>query len=256
MITRAIRKAYFSDIEGNNIIDFQFSPHELEFSETARMKMDYLTGVYGVNIAWNSASYGPFSVKLFIDRTKESFASDKLPDTKKTIKTPSWFPRPDQSSAIVQAVKNIVNPIKNRKAGSPELSTYDPAPSYKQDEAKYNGVLTDLVKFQYFIRPEGYSSSIPGMLVNSNDYKGKLNVEDESELRFSPPPIIRFFNGDIWMEGYVSKFNYKLGIMDMNLIPQRLTGEITINVHRGGQFQSIGNDASLGISSQENFLTA
>ena len=30
---RAVKKAYFSDLEGGNILEFQFAPSELDFSE-------------------------------------------------------------------------------------------------------------------------------------------------------------------------------------------------------------------------------
>jgi hypothetical protein len=249
---RALKSAYLSNVEGSVIIDFQFSPSELDFSENSSVKVETLTGEYGADLFWTSSNMDSVTLKLFIDRTSESFVGTKTPDKEKTVKIPSWFPKPYETSAIVNAIKRQLKP---KEAGQIERSSYDPSPNFKQDEAKYNGVLTDLAKIQLFLRPEGYKSSLSGMLVNSKNYKGKLNIEESAGKRFSPPPIIRFFHGDLWVEGYATKFSYNLSVMNTQLVPQRLTGDLIIVVSRSGQFKSVGSSAENYSSNNKVYMS-
>ena len=243
MAVKASRKAYFSDVNGTLFIDFQFSPAELDMGESSVFKVENLTGKFGPNIMWSSGSIDPINLEIFIDRTQESFVGTKIPEEKKTIKTPGLYPNPLQTSAIVQAVRRMY--LKRAKDTVIEQSSYDMSPGFEQSKTKYNGVLTDLANIQKFVRPEGYEESISGMLVPSYNYKGTFTVTESPIQRFTTPPVIRFFYGDIWLEGYISKFKYKLSVPNTNLIPQRLQGDITLIVHRGGQFKSISSNASL-----------
>ncbi len=75
---RAVKKAYFSDLSGGHIIEFQFSPHQLDFSEGGNYADRVVTGNYFTDLVWISGRPNKFTVQLFIDRTQESYFVDNF----------------------------------------------------------------------------------------------------------------------------------------------------------------------------------
>ena len=49
---RAIKKAYFSDLDGGNILEFQFMPHELDFTEGGEYSERKPVGNYFPELMW------------------------------------------------------------------------------------------------------------------------------------------------------------------------------------------------------------
>ena len=240
MIDKATKHAYFSDVTGNVIIDFQFSPHELEFRENSKIVGESVVGHFGNNLLWIGGDVSDVKIHIFIDRTEESFVGQKSDLTTRHIQTPGIFSNPLEKSVVVDAIKNVISMSQLPGINNPERSYYDPAPHFPQKENSETGVLNDIAKFQYFTRPEGYKSNTIVIKEGSKSSKRDRYVyTSENDALFSAPPIIRFYHGEMWVEGYITNFSYKVSAMNTELIPRRMEGDISIKVHRYGSFKTV-----------------
>ena len=248
---RAIKRAYFTDGEGGNMLEFQFAPFELEFTEGGRFSDRIQVGNYFNNMMWISGRPMEFNLDMFIDRTQESFTADEINnDPFANIKrfshtTPKYF-----NFDIVNLVKGIISgnsssgfqsSFKKRYTGdgnTVEPSTYTASPHYEQKNINGDvGVLNDLEKLLYYVRPMGLK--LASAELNSD---GVVKLTDYEQSRFTPPPKFRFYYGSMWREGYILEIKYKLSVMNKLLVPQRLEARIKLGCTRMGYF----NEVSLG----------
>jgi hypothetical protein len=240
MAEKALTHAYFSDVSGKVVIDFQFSPASLTFVENSKVVEETVVGHYGNDLLWIGGNVSDIKLHIFLDRTEESLVGQKSDALNRTIKTPNVFVAPFQSSVILEAIKNVLGMSSRPGINDPERSSYDPAPHFAQNPNNTTGVLGDVAKFQYFMRPEGYKNSVIIVEGGANkSSKDEDTLTNPNDALFSMPPLIRFYHGEIWVEGYLSVFNYKLTVMDKQLIPNRLEADINIKVHRFGTFRTV-----------------
>lgn len=228
---RALKKAYFTDIYGGNIIDFQFTPESLEFEEGGKFKDRVAVGRYQTDYVWISGKPNTFDLKMWVDRTDESISRtdfyDPFADEKR-------FPKQTRSRYlnfdIVNLTKDKYNGIKsmfykkdNIQSNDIDPSIYSFNPEFPQDSIQNNskGVYYDLERLMFFVRPQGFKLS-SGTL----ETDGTLKISDVKQSRFTPPPKVRFFYGNMWCEGYISEVKYTLSAMNRNLVPRRLEAEI------------------------------
>ena len=226
---KALRYAYLANISNDFIIDFQFTPDTLVRTESSDVKTENSTGSFDPNLLWVSGLPESFSVHIFIDRTKGSFVGDKKFSPNVASK-PFNYPNPFESSVILGAIQRVLAGKKVMQDILP--SAYDPAPHFAQTET--NGVLNDLERIKYFLRPKGYTSSAGSSIVTQQNFKDKVKISEHNNQLFIPPELVRFFYGDIWIEGYLNEFKYTLSCLNKNLVPERLEGDLTISVHNSG----------------------
>ena len=75
---RAIKKAYFTNLEGGHLLEFQFTPNELDFVEGGRFVDRIMTGNYFNDLTWISGTPSEFKTRMFIDRTQESYTVESF----------------------------------------------------------------------------------------------------------------------------------------------------------------------------------
>jgi len=245
---RAVKKAYFSDLSGGHIIEFQFSPHELDFSEGGNYADRVSTGNYFTDLIWISGRPNKFNVQLFIDRTQESYFVDNF--NQDPFSEISRFPNRNPKYLnfdIVNLAKGIANggtssgfasSFKKKYDGDGnkvEASTYSASPHYRQTQFDENvGVLKDLEALMYYVRPEGLN--LAEATFRSD---GSVSIKDFSQQRFTPPPMVRFYFGAIWREGYITNVDYNLSVMNKQLVPKRLDATIEIACTRWGYLNDV-----------------
>lgn len=258
-IPRALAKAYLSNIDGSVIVDFQFAPSELNFSEGSEVKTFNEVGQHDTDLLWVSGKPQQFMLDIFVDRTAESFdnsdkqAFDEWYNIRRFI---SWYPSlipilgaasPFGAGVAAVTTAGIAKSLevygmfkKKGQVADPSdyPSKYIANPEFMQTRGQGGeriiGVNDDVQKILYFIRPTGYTET-SGEQSGDDIDKGRFTVEPTvQDAAFNPPPLCRFFYGNIWREGYIIDFNYNLSVPNNLLTPQRLMGQITIQILRGG----------------------
>lgn len=250
---RAVKKAYFSDFFGDNIVEFQFAPHELDFSEGGQYADRVVTGNFFTDLIWISGRPTKFSVQMFIDRTQESFISDQYnQDPFANFKRfPNSNPRLSGFDIynMVQGLKQgssssgFATSFKrgNTKEDGNEVapSNYSASPQFSQSQFnEATGVIKDLEAILYYVRPRGLKLSeitIEGTQV--------VSIGDYKQNRFVPPPKVRFYYGAFWREGYITEVKYNLSVMNKLLVPRRLDATIEMACTSWGYLNEIGNSA-------------
>lgn len=238
---RATAGAYLADLNGQNIVDFQFSPHELDFSEDSNIVDRMNVGHYYPELVWISGKLKTFNVKMFIDRSLESMVKDSqnndpFSDVKRF---PDQNPRSDNSV-------DYSNGLKVANGGQAdeirvEMTSFDVSPEYpKVTNNDEKGVYPELEKVLYYIRPKGLK--IPSSSLSD---KGILTVEDLEISRFTPPPVVRFFYGNLWKQGYLSKVSYTLSVVNKLLVPQRMEATLEFMIEAEGILNDISQSSTL-----------
>ena len=261
-IDRAVKRAYFSGLSGENILEFQFSPAELNFVEGGRYVDRIPTGSYFNQPAWVSGKASDFSLRMFIDRTQESYTAENYNEDpfQGVTRFPSRIPLVN-SLDIAQLIRGIVtgntssgfqSSFKKKHEGKHNEvapSNYSASPHYRQSAFNEGaGVISDLESLLYFVRPKGLRLS---ELTIEED--GKINIEDFDVARFTPPPKVRFYQGSIWREGYMVEVAYNLSVMNKQLVPMRMDARIKIACTNWGYLNELSSssvDSAIDVTPQ------
>lgn len=231
---RATKGAYLCDLQGGHIVDFQFSPETLEFNEGGRFNDRIITGRHDTDYIWISGQPTRQNIKMWVDRTLESNTQlDQTSDPYSSItKLPkSAIPRYADFDVVnfINGVKNGLVDLYSKARGikdvteqtSLEPSTYAVSPNFNQATSNDSkGVFYDVELLAYFLRPEGYE------LAKATNTNGVISIDDVKQTRFIPPPKCRYFYGNYWAEGYIQEVEYKLSVMNDNLVPMRMEADI------------------------------
>jgi len=250
---RAIKYAYLSNVRGDFVINFQLTPHELKMTESVKIKTESITGNNKVDLYWTSGNVESFNFDMFIDRTQNSRVGASYSTESQRPKNINIFPSIVETSATIQGLNKLfANPVERDEF---VISGYDPSPHFKQVDDE-NGVLRDLEQLKYFMRPDGMEKQKGIMLTEGGNFKGSFNAPNEDELIFNSPPILRFFYGSIWKEGYLSKLNYTLSVPNRELVPLRLQAKLVMTVHRSGTFTTLPSINEISTPAGNNYITA
>jgi len=240
---RAGRRAYFSDISGGHIIEFQFSPSELDFSEGGNFSRRQPTGSYFQELVWISGKTDPYDIRLFIDRTQESYTVDEYnKDPFASFKRfPNRNPRYNNAEVfsyitgigIANTSSGFASSFRKKQDGGAnevQPSIYNATPHFKQTQFEENvGVIRDLESLLYYVRPKGLK--ISEATIQSD---GTVDILDFPQSRFTPPPMVRFYYGEFWREGYITQVKYTLSAMNKLLVPRRMDATITMECTKWG----------------------
>lgn len=247
---RATKRAYITDLNGGNVVDFQFTPEELSFFEGGRFSDRISTGEYHTDYIWISGKPNKFNLKMWVDRTAESFGSDNMSDP---FADTSRFPKHGNKRFTNFDLVNLVRSIREGSTSSGFQSTFfkktaeegrqiDPSiysfnPDFPQDVVANNtkGVYYDLEKLLYYVRPQGFKLS--GGTISTD---GTVSLSNFAQSRFAPPPMVRFFYGNSWSEGYIEEVKYTLSAMNRQLVPRRLEADISFIRTRWGYLEEVG----------------
>ena len=256
---RATKAAYFTELDGSHITPFQFTPNELDFKESGKYTDRLSTGEYFPDMVWISGSANDFKIRMFIDRTMESFVSSDInADPFSSIKKLNSRYNDGntlQILSLITAISNGNNPSgflnDFRSAGGGKgnkvpMTSHSMSPDFKQNQISDGiGVIKDLENILYFVRPKGLridqqSTQSKISLYNPNPNGGvqtqlsTVKYQDFQKKRFVPPPMARFYYGSFWREGYIKEVSYKLTCMNSELVPRRMDAEITFGCVRWG----------------------
>lgn len=247
---RAVKKAYFSNLEGGRIVEFQFSPASLGFEESSKYATRVKTGSYFTDLVWISGNPNAFNIRMFIDRTQESYTSENY--NQDPFSSFRRFPNQSPRFTSLDSV-NLVRGIassnsssgfassfkKNTKEGGKEIqpSNYSASPHFKQSQFNESvGVTPDLEALMYYVRPKGFQLD---EITTSNNQV--VSVSDFDNGRFTPPPMVRFYYGNMWREGYIIRVKYNLSVMNKLLVPRRLDADITMACTKWGYLNELDN---------------
>lgn len=245
---RAVKKAYFSDLGGEHILEFQFSPHTLDFQEGGRYSNRVSTGNFFTDLVWISGEVNAFDLRMFIDRTQESYTVENADqDPYSSFRRFPNAKNPAPNLDIVNLIRGITNSNTSsgfansfRKpstsgANYVEPSKYSASPQFKQTSFNDNvGVIADVEALMYYVRPKGLNLS---EITISSD--GSASVKDFEQGRFVPPPKCRFYFGNMWREGYIVNVKYNLSVMNKQLVPQRMDAELKMICTKWGYLNDI-----------------
>jgi len=225
------KNAYITNLDGSVIIDFQYSPHEMDRSTKSNIKTSTYTGSVDVDLYWVSGEPESVPIPFFIDRTKESMPYKGGTQAEVKPKTLDWLRPVYDNSALAQIIRGMVK----SKTPSEKIPTseYNATPHFKQNR---DSVLYDIEVFESFLRPEGYKQVPASVVVQSYEFRN--NTPDNNAVRFVPPQMIRFFYSGLWVEGYLENIDYKYSIF-MSGKPQRVEGTLTIAAHKKGTFEYV-----------------
>jgi hypothetical protein len=236
---RATKRAYLTDINGDNVVNFQFAPASLTFSEGNTFHERLKTGAYYAEYTWISGVRRAFTLEMFIDRTLQSFSGPEFNQdiASEVRRIPAIFPQftAFQSSAYVNAIRRA----KGRRAEVPTvpMTSHSKSPEFAQNNLnEEKGVYPDLHKLLYYIRPSVLTQST-GFFENT----GTIEFDSNANNRFTPPPRCRFFQGNQWKEGFISQVEYELSAMNRELVPRRLIANFTFLVEREGILVDLGD---------------
>lgn len=251
-IERATKKAYITDLNGGNIVDFQFTPEELDFFEGGRFADRSSVGNYHTDYIWISGQPNKFKIDMWVDRTSESFGIGGTDPFEDASRFPKVANRKYTNFGLVNLVRGIQSGStssgfqstffrnKNTTANKIDPSIYSFNPEFPQDEYANNtkGVYFDLERLLYYVRPLGFELS-RGTITPD----GAISLRNFTQSRFTPPPMVRFFYGNSWSEGYIEEVKYNLSAMNKQLVPRRLKAEISFLRTRWGYLEEIRHNA-------------
>lgn len=247
---RATKKAYFSDLDGGSILEFQFMPAELDFVEGGDFIERKKTGSYFTDMMWISGKASPFTLQFFIDRTQSSYVQGTVNENplSDVQRFPNRFTKYTNLD-VVNMVKGMASSARNllsksRESGKSQLvaSNYSATPHYNQNLDENVGVLKDLEALLFFVRPKGLKLAELTISTNTRGEQA-VSVKDFQQSRFTPPPMVRFYYGSIWREGYITEVRYNLSVMNKLLVPQRLDANISMSCTRWGYLNEIRSSA-------------
>lgn len=259
---RASRKAYFSDLDGGNILEFQFMPSELEFMEGGDFSERKPVGSYFPEFMWINGRTSPMQLQFFIDRTMASFVAgeynqDPFSEVKRFPNKYAKYTRLDIVNMVNglskgQSSSGFLSTFGDKRKGqgvTPIASGYSASPHYNQPLDENVGVLKDLEALLYYVRPLGLklgemtiqTSQRAVMGDKGKGEMGTIKYKDYEQARFTPPPMVRFYFGAIWKEGYISEVNYNLSVLNKKLVPQRLDAKLTMVCTRWGYLSEVGS---------------
>lgn len=243
---RAVKKAYFTALDGSHTLEFQFAPSELDFMEGGGFVDRLPTGSYFNELTWISGKPTNFRLRMFIDRTQESYiVEDYNQDPFEQIRRfPNRTPmfNADNILNFIEGIKNALIPREQGLEIRLVPSNYSASPEFKQRSSGNNsGVIPDLEALLYYVRPKGLKLSEITI-----QKEGSIKMTDFEQGRFTPPPMIRFYFGNIWKEGYITEVNYNLSVMNKQLTPRRLDADIKIACTRWGYLNDMSNEAIEG----------
>lgn len=246
---RASKKAYFSDLEGGHILDFQFTPDELNFTEGGRFVDRVTIGYHKTDYIWLSGKPSKFNLKMWVDRTQESATPLNNSDPFENAKTQpaSRFSKLGgiavdnlERSALYSAGKKAIVKSGAKNGNEVASTVYSATPDFKQNaDNEIKGVYFDLEALLYYVRPIGFKLSTA-----DTQPDGKIKITDYSQSRFSPPPMCRFYYGNYWVEGYIEEVRYSLTAMNKMLVPRRLEADISFLRTNFGYLEEVQSGAS------------
>ena len=233
-IQQATRKGFFADLSSNVLAEFQFNPTEITLPESSEVQSRTPTGREEPDLLWVKGAGRSFRVDLFIDRTAESKGRGLGNTTVNDYARPDsyyWGPGSEVSQnvrAVGDRVDRTLNRLEKLNPPAPEfnMSDYNPSPHVNPDDDGFRedvGVYGEYQKFLRMKRSEGYE--------NPDRRVAMLLGRD---VKFAPPPLIVFFFGDLWVEGYVTELTPKFSVFTKELVPQRLELEVTMSVLASG----------------------
>lgn len=244
---RAIKRAYFSDLDGGVILEFQFTPADMDFTEGGQFIERIKTGSYFSDFMWVSGKSAPTQLAFFVDRTQASYVSGTMNQNpfSEVQRFPNRFTKYTNLD-IVGLIKNLPSQYKSyvgnksKEKGTLVASNYSASPHYNQGLDENVGVLKDLEALMYFVRPKGLK--LAEITINTSDAGEKtVSMKDYQQSRFTPPPMVRFYFGPIWREGYITEVRYNLSVLNKLLVPQRMDASITMLCTRWGYLNEVGS---------------
>lgn len=228
---RASKTTYLTDIPGNTVIQFQFSPHEISGAESGNFSERVRVGGHEPELIWISGTVRKMSIPFFIDRTEESVSQQRFNNRPLDpyIRFPNRFPRSSQDDALAYR-QGVANGNGAKETPELERSNFDPNPNFRlfQNDTEI-GVYRDLDLFLKFVRPAG-----KGLTVAKFEQTGEFRILDTAEARFFPPPVVRFFHGNYWLQGYLARIEYRMSAMNGSLVPRRLEGTLDFLIEKDG----------------------
>lgn len=234
-IERAVAGAYLSNLDGTVTFDFQFAPHELQFSDRNKFYTRMKVGQYRPEFVWISGDAKELELNLFIDRTYGAKSRNDLgvaPATLDAFRRPATNPRVlGQEVAPPPTAPETINE-QNFKQYASLYSPNPNFPQYANDEQA--GVYIDFERLRYFL-------NLNVKRVNREDL---LNGVIQYEDRFIPPPMVYFIYGNLWMRGYLMEAKYTFSAVNKYLVPKRLDSQIKLIIDADGLLNPIKDTGS------------
>lgn len=230
---RATKPTYITTLNGDIAVPFQFAPHELNGAESGNFSERVRIGGHTPELIWISGQVRRLNVPFFIDRTTESIgqrrANPRQFDPLIRFQRSNPKIRPGDAEAYRLGTQNA-NGGAEEDAGKFVQTDFDPNPNFRQfpDDAG-RGVYLDLDLFLHFVRPSG-----KGITEAKFNSVGEFNILDDQEARFVPPPVCRFFHGNYWLQGYLSRIEYKMSALNALMVPRRLEGTLEFLIEKDG----------------------
>lgn len=249
---RSLKKGFFTDDKGENLIEFQFNPTEIVFNEESRIESETHVGEVNPNMLWVSSAPEDFYITLFVDRSDESRGTQgRNFDASDLIGKKQYHYIGAGLDQMVRTAKarvegtagryGLESIIRGDVEADPNLmrSEYNPSPHVNPNDIGFNknvGVWNEYQKFKKYMRPRGWEEDVN--LSNYNSLAFNLALLEagrwERQQSFTSPPLAIMFFGDLWIEGYFRSLRPRFSVMTRNLTPQRMEVEIILSIHRKG----------------------
>jgi len=237
---RASKTTYLTTVAGDITVPFQFSPHELNGAESGNFSSRVRVGGFDPQLIWISGEVRRITIPFFIYRTLESVSRQRHNSHETKFMPLVRFPNqnPGLTSADALALRQGTANASGTQVKEPATFTmtdFDPNPNFPLGVGSENsGVYIDLNLFLHFIRPAGQ-----GITKAQFDKSGEFTILDYAEGRFVPPPLCRFFHGNYWLQGYLSRIDYRLSAMNGSLVPMRMEGNLEFLIEKDGVLTEI-----------------
>jgi hypothetical protein len=232
---RATGRAFLTDLQGGNIVDFQFAPFTLDFEEGGNYEQRTKIGHHFTDAVWISGQPSMFSLYMFVDRTNESVPMDIYDMPYSKVHTMNHR-KPQYNQLTLTNLARLI--VKKEYKGEKDFkqSEHFPNPEFAQGYDPARGIYPDLEKLLYFVRPEGIN-----MDNNTIRNSAEVSVQDFEMYRFTAPPMVRFHYGTLWRECYMTNVKYKLSAMNKELVPRRFEADIKLVTVRQGYLENVTN---------------
>lgn len=247
---RATKKAYFTNLAGGKLLEFQFSPDILDFNEGGEYMDRIPVGNYFNDASWISGKVSKFNLRMFVDRTQESYTAENYNNDpfdgikRYPTRSPKYL-----NFDIINMLRGIGQrkPASNGEGNMVDASNYSASPHFSQPSFNDSlGVIGDVEALLYYVRPEGLELS--DITIQKD---GTARVFDFPQGRFTPPPKCRFHYGNLWSEGYIIDVKYNLSIPNKDLVFRRMDADLVMLRTRWGYLRDIGG---LGASDPERIF--